>query len=98
MTANEILSKYTTGEATIEEVNKELEAIGNPLRLNPEKNVILPCEVKKFGLLNSGWGGYDKVAIENMELKYDDMGDAPAVCYYMGKRYKIEGKKLVEEV
>lgn len=98
MTTTEILSKYTTGEATIEEVNKELETIGSTLWLNPEKNVILPCEVKKFGLLNSGWGGYDKVAIENMELKYDDMGDAPATCHYMGKVYKVEGKKLVAEV
>lgn len=95
MTTTEILSKYTTGEATIEEVNTSLAEIGSSLRLNPEKNVIKPDEVEKYGLLNSGWGGFDKVAIENMELKHDDMGDAPAICYYMGKRYVVEGKKLV---
>ena len=95
MTVTEILSKYTTGETTIEEVNKELASIGVPLRLNPEKNVIKPTEVKMFGLLNCGWGSLDKVAIKDMELVYDDMGDAPATCYYMGKLYKVEGKKLV---
>lgn len=96
MTTTEILCKYTTCEATIEEINTALEEIGSNLRLNPEKNVILPCEVAKYGLLNSGWGGLDKVAIEDMALKHDDMGDAPATCYYMGKLYKVEGKKLIE--
>lgn len=95
-TASIILRMYTLGEATIEETNIALEEIGSNLRLNPNKNVILPCETKKYGLLNSGWGSLDKVAIENLALKYDDMGDAPATCYYMGKLYKVEGKKLIE--
>ena len=96
MTSTEILSKYTTGEATIEEINTALAEIGSNLRLDPNKNVILPCEIKKYGLLNSGWGGLDKVAIEDMALKFDDMGDAPATCHYNGKLYKVEGKKLIE--
>lgn len=95
MTATEILCKYTTGEATVEEINAALAEIGNPLRLDPNKHLIRPDEVTKYGLLNSGWGSPDKVAIENMELKYDDMGDAPATCYYNGKLYTVEGKKLV---
>lgn len=98
MTTTEILCKYTAGKATIEEINKELEASGSNLRLDPNKNVIKPDEVEKFGLLNCGWGGLDKVAIKDKELVYDDMGDAPATCYYMGKLYKVEGKKLVEGV
>ena len=96
MTTTEILSKYTTGEATFEEVNKELEAIGSNIRLNPEKNVIAPADVEKYGLLNSGWGGLDKVAIKDMMLAFDDMGDAPATCYYMGKLYTVRGRELVE--
>lgn len=98
MTTNEILSKYTTGEASIEEINTALEEIGSNLRLNPEKNVIKPDEIEKYGLLNCGWGGLDKVAIKDLELVYDDMGDAPATCHYMGKLYKVEGKKLIKEV
>ena len=96
MTTTEILNKYTTGEATIEQVNVALEEIGSYIRLNPEKNVIRPTETALYGLLNSGWGNLDKVAIEGLELKYDDLGDAPATCYYMGKLYQVEGKKLVE--
>ena len=95
MTATEILCKYTTGEATVEEINTALAEIGSNLRLNSEKNVIKPDEIEKYGLLNSGWGGLDKVAIEDMALKYADIGDAPATCYYNGKLYTVEGKKLV---
>ena len=97
-TANIILRMYTLGEATIDEINVALEEIGSNLRLDPNKNVIKPDEVSKYGLLNCGWGSLDKVAIENMALKYDDMGDAPATCYYMGNLYKVEGKQLVKEV
>lgn len=96
MTTTEILCKYTTGEATVEEINAALAEIGSNLRLNPEKNVIKPDEIEKYGLLNSGWGGLDKVAIEDMALKYDDMGDAPATCYYMGKLYNVRGRELIE--
>lgn len=96
MTTTEILNKYTLGEATFEEVNKELEAIGSNLRLNPEKNVIKPRDVEKYGLLNCGWGDLDKVAIRDMMLAFDDMGSAPATCYYMGKLYEVRGRELVE--
>ena len=96
MTSTEILCKYTAGEASFEEVNEELEAIGNPLRLNPEKNIIKPRDIEKYGLLNCGWGDLDKVAIRDMKLAFDDMGDAPATCYYMGKLYEVRGRELVE--
>ena len=98
MTTTDIIFRmYSLGEATVEEINKALEEIGNPLRLNPDKCKITPENCRYTGLLNSGWG-YDPVIIENMELKYDDMGDTRAVCYYMGKRYDVEGKKLVAQV
>lgn len=90
-----ILCKYSTGEATVEEINKELEAINSNLRLNPNRKQITPENCSYTGLLNSGWGEPDPCVIENMALKYDDMSDAPATCYFMGKRYKVEGKKLV---
>lgn len=95
MTTTEIMNKYTSGEATIEEINKELEANGKNNRLDPEKHFIHPDEVHRYGLLNTGWGDLDKVEI-SLELAHDDMGDAPATCYYMGQLYKVEGKKLVE--
>lgn len=94
MTTTEILSKYTLGEVTIDEVNKELEAIGSNLRLNPMKNFILPNEVTEYGLLNSGWGDLDKTKVR-IELE-DDMGDTPATCIFMGKKFKVEGKRLIE--
>ena len=94
MTTTEILSKYTTGEATIEETNAALEEIGSNVRLNPLKNVILPDEITRYCLLNSGWGDLDKAKVR-IELE-DDMGDAPADCIFMGKRFKVEGKRLVE--
>ena len=96
MTTTEILSKYTTGEATIEETNIALEEIGSNLRLNTMKNFILPDEVTRYGLLNSGWGDLDKTKVR-IELE-DDIGDAPATCYFMGKLFKVEGKKLIELV
>lgn len=96
MTATEILNKYTAGEATLEEVNAMLKDSGSNLRLDPNKNVIHPNDVAKYGLLNCGWGGLDKVAIKDMMLAYDDMGSAPATCYYMGKLYDVRGRELVE--
>lgn len=97
MTATEILCKYTTGEATVEEINAALAEIGSNLRLNPDKGKITPENCSYTGMLNSGWG-WDPCIIENMALKYDDMGDTPAQCVYMGKRYTVEGKKLVAQV
>ena len=40
MTTTEILCKYTTGEATVEEINAALAEIGSNLRLNPDKGKI----------------------------------------------------------
>lgn len=91
-----IINKYIMGEMTLEEANAALKEAKSLVRLDPMKNVITPDEVKDYGLLNSGWGGLDKVAIKNMELAKDDMGTMKAVCYYMDKRYDVVGKKLVE--
>ena len=95
MTSTDIIFRmYSLGELSVEETNEALKEIGSPLSLNPDKRKITPENCHYTGMLNSGWG-YDPCVIENMELKYDDMGDAPATCFYMGKKYKVEGKKLV---
>lgn len=98
MTTTDIIFRmYSLGELSVEETNEALAEINCNLRLNPDKCKITPENCSYTGMLNSGWG-WDPCIIENMELKYDDMGDTPAQCVYMGKRYTVEGKKLVELV
>ena len=39
-TVEEVLQKYTLGEAGKDETNDGLKELGSPLRLNPDRNVI----------------------------------------------------------
>ena len=44
-TVEEVLQKYTLGEAGKDETNDGLKELGSPLRLNPDRNVITPEEL-----------------------------------------------------
>lgn len=44
-TVEEVLRKYTLGEAGKDETNDDLKELGSPLCLNPDRNVITPEEL-----------------------------------------------------
>lgn len=97
MNINEIIGKYTAGEATLEDTNKALKAEGATFHLDPKKNTITDEERDSYGLLDTGTGSLDKVEIESMKLKNMDCGDMYALCTFNGKTYKVKGTKLVEK-
>ena len=103
----EIISKYTSGEITLEQANEELKKMKAGFYLDPAKNVLTPDEVNNgtAGLLNTGTGTFDKVVVDpkKMELTYDINEVKPdgttnmyAVCIVKGKTYEVKGRKLVE--
>lgn len=74
---NEILAKYTAGEATAEETNEALKEEGATFHIVPGKNVLTeediaatsvgetPAEANGYGLLDTGTGSMEKVKVEN---------------------------------
>ena len=107
---NQIMNAYTSGEKSLEETNRALAAADVRLRLDPRRNV-LPEEEKRatvvgfypeqangWGLLDSGTGFMDKTRVKDGKLLDCDCGDMPAILFIAGKRYRIRGCKLAEEV
>ena len=103
----EIISKYTSGEITLEQANEELKKMKAGFYLDPAKNVLTPDEVNNgtAGLLDTGTGTLDKVAVDpkTMELTYDvnevksdGMTNMYAMCIVKGKTYEVKGRKLVK--
>ena len=103
----EIISKYTSGEKTLEEANAELKKEKAGFYLDPAKNVLTPDEVNNgtAGLLDTGTGTLDKVVVnpEKMELAHavnevntDGTTNMYAMCIVKGKTYEVKGRKLVE--
>lgn len=76
----DILFKYTTGEATLEETNEALKEAEAGFHLEPGKNEITPEEAAQtvtgetpeeatgYGLLDTGTGSMEKVKIVNGKL------------------------------
>ena len=76
----DILFKYTTGEATLEETNDALKEAEAGFNLEPGRNEITPDEmalttvgdtpeeVNGFGLLDTGTGSMEKVHVTNGRL------------------------------
>lgn len=96
MSINEIIGKYTNGEATLEETNTALKDAGAGLHLDPERNTITAVEVGKYGLLDTGTGTLDKVEVRDGKLVDMDCGDMAALCIFAGKTYTVKGAELVE--
>lgn len=105
MKVNEIIAKYTAGEATLEETNAALKKADANFHLDPMKNVLTAEEVKNgtAGLLDTATGSLDKVEIVDGELKYeinqvnaDGTTNMKAYVLAGGKTYEVFGKKLVE--
>ena len=93
---NEIICKYTTGEATLEETNAALHEANAFLHLDPQRNTIAPDEVGRFGLLDTGTGSLDKVEIVNGHLVDVYCGKMYALCIFGGKTYTVQGTMLME--
>lgn len=78
---NEILNKYTRGEASLEETNAALASAGWA-PLNPDKNVITKeemeatsigysaAEANGYGLLDTGTGSMEKIHVVNGKLEH----------------------------
>lgn len=96
MTNTEIILAYTAGKKTLEETNAALEANGAGYHLDPEKNVIHPDEVDRFGLLDTGTGSLDKVEIKDGKVLGFDAGDMPAFVLFNGNIYRVHGDTLLK--
>ena len=108
-TVEEVLRKYTLGEAGKDETNDDLKELGSPLCLNPDRNVITPEELAEtrvgvtpdeangWGILDHGVGSLEKVHVVNGRTVDVDMGQETAYVYMPGKRYRLRGDVLTEE-
>lgn len=96
MKFTEIISKYTRGEAALEETNAALKEAGAKFHLNPGKNEIKPGEEGRFGLLDIGFASLDKVEVKDGKLVNCDCGDMQAYCFFNGKKYEVKGTELFE--
>ena len=103
----EIISKYTSGEITLEQANEELKKMKAGFYLDPAKDVLTPDEVNNgtAGLLDTGTGTLVKIIVDTgkMELAHavnevnaDGTTNMYAVCIIKGKTYEVKGRKLVE--
>lgn len=81
-TVEEVLQKYTLGEASKEETNDALKELDSSLRLNPGKNELTdedirattvghyPEQANGYGLLETGTGSLEKVHVTAGVLDY----------------------------
>ena len=108
-TVEEVLRKYTLGEASKDETNDALKELGSPLRLDPDRNVITqvelaetrvgetPDEANGYGLMDHGVGCLEKVRVVDGRTVDVDMGQETAFVYIGGKRYRLRGDVLTEK-
>ena len=104
----DILFKYTTGEATLEETNDALKEAEAGFNLEPGRNEITPDEMalttvgdtpeeaNGFGLLDTGTGTLDKVEVRDGHLAGCDCGEMYALCMIAGKVFPVKGAVLTE--
>ena len=108
-TVEEVLQKYTLGEAGKDETNDGLKELGSPLRLNPDRNVITPEELAEtrvgmtpdeangYGLMEHGAGSLEKVHVVGGRTVDVDMGQETAYVYIGGRKYRLRGDVLTDE-
>lgn len=103
---NEIIGKYTMGEADLEATNAALAAAGSDLRLDPARHALTEAEIAEttaggtateangWGLLDMGLGAPSKVEVRAGKLVHDDVGAMTAWCIIGGKSYQVSGNTL----
>ncbi len=108
-TLENVLRKYTLGEASKDETNDALQELSSPLRLDPDRNVITPEELAEtrvgetpdeangYGLMDHGVGCLEKVRVVDGRTPDVDMGEEIAFVYIGGRKYRLRGDALTEE-
>lgn len=108
MNINEILTKYTTGEANLADTNAALKEAGADVHLDPRKNALTedeklattvgwyPSQANGWGLLDTGTGTLDKVEVRGGHLVNCDMGESYALLIIAGRTYYIQGTVLTD--
>lgn len=108
MTLENVLRKYTLGEASKDETNDALQELSSPLRLDPDRNVITPEELAEtrvgetpdeangYGLMDHGVGCLEKVCVVDGRTPDVDMDEEIAFVYIGGKCYRLRGDALTE--
>ena len=97
MTINEIIAKYTIGEADLDTTNEALKKANAGFHLDPMKNKLTEEEIANgtAGLLDTGTGSLDKVLIKDGHLVNCDCGEMIAYVLMNGETYKVEGTKII---
>lgn len=112
---NETMRKYTAGESTVEETNRALKEAGASFHLDPVRNELTeeekqattvgyyPEQANGFGLLDTGTGTMEKVAVTDGTLAYavnevreDGSTNMLAFVHICGRCYAVKGRNLVE--
>lgn len=108
MNISDIMEKYTAGNMTLEEANKELFKAKAPYHLDPDKNTITEEEIRSttigtypgqangFGLLDTGSCSLDKVQVKDGKLVDCDCGGMYALFFIAGRMYHVDGSALTE--
>ena len=105
---NEIIRAYTMGEKTQEETNQALQDAHAGIRLDPDRSRLTEAELRRtvvgcypeqangFGMLDTGTGTMDKVAVKDGKLLNCDCGEMHAILHIAGRRYTVRGVTLAE--
>ena len=108
MTLENVLRKYTLGEASKDETNDALQELSSPLRLDPDRNVITPEELAEtrvgetpdeangYGLMDHAVGCLEKVHVVDGKTPDVNMDEEIAFVHIAGRVYELKGDTLVE--
>lgn len=105
---NEIIKAYADERISLEDANKQLEAIGSTIRIDPDKNVISaqemaatvvdddPKKVSGWGLMYHGIGKPEKMRVQNGKFEYDTgyERDQGIVLKILDRKYRIVGDHI----
>lgn len=104
--SEEIIGKYTNGEATLEETNKALKEAEANVHLDPERNILTaeelaattvgetPAEANGWGLMDHGISCMEKVQVVDGHTVNVDMGCELAFVFIGGRKYRLHGTAL----
>lgn len=105
------LLNYTKGEKTLEEANKALKEMGSNIYLNPARNLFSadelmgttlgenpPDTVNGYGIMDHGVVSMEKVHVVNGRTVDVNMGEEIAFVYIGGKKYRLCGNVLKEDI
>ena len=96
MKFNEIIAKYTCGEATLEDTNAALKEAGANFHLDPTKNILSAEDILNgYGLLDTGTGSFDKVQVKDGKMVDCDCGEMKAFVILNGQTYEVNGNEVV---